>query len=242
MNFVIPMAGRGSRFEKAGYLTPKMLIKTHGKTLLEWSLDSLPLSLCSKLIFIGLKVHNEQYKLEKEILSLYSSRIEKIEFLWIDNVTDGQAQTVLLSESLIDFSKDLVIFNIDTFFKSSTLENNLLDRNTDGVLGSFYSLEDRFSYAKLDSKGFVLETAEKVVISDNALTGLYHFKDPKDFFTTAKMHVDNNLLYKNEYYIAPMYNTLIKKGKKFIIDRCDEHWILGTPEELIIFDEEYQNE
>ena len=48
MNFVIPMAGRGERFKKAGFSLPKMLIESHGKTLLEWSVDSLPLELFIK--------------------------------------------------------------------------------------------------------------------------------------------------------------------------------------------------
>lgn len=45
MNFIIPMAGKGERFKNAGFELPKMLIEAHGKTLLEWSVDSLPLDL-----------------------------------------------------------------------------------------------------------------------------------------------------------------------------------------------------
>jgi hypothetical protein len=29
-----------------------------------------------------------------------------------------------------------------------------------------------------------------------------------------------------------MYNYLIEKGRKFIVDETDEHFILGTPAEL----------
>ena len=237
MNFVIPMAGAGSRFKKAGFDKPKMLLEAHGKTLLEWAVDSLPLELCTNLIFIGLKKHKEKYNLETFIKNKYTKY--NLKFLWLDNITRGQAETVYKAKDLIDFDTDLVIFNIDTFFISNTLKKNLLKNNVDGVLGAFESNEDRFSYAKLNKKGYVIETTEKIVISNYALTGLYHFKYPKDFFDICKKHIENNILYKNEFYIAPMYNELIKQGKKFIVDLAKEHWILGTPNEYMVFINEY---
>jgi dTDP-glucose pyrophosphorylase len=237
MNFIIPMAGAGSRFKNAGFKKPKMLLEAHGKTLLEWSVDSLPLELCTNLVFIGLKEHKEKYNLETFIKNKYVKY--NLKFLWLDNITRGQAETVYKAKNLIYFDTDLVIFNIDTFFISNTLKRNLLKNNIDGVLGAFENEEDRFSYAKLNNKGYVTETAEKVVISNYALTGFYHFKYPKDFFDICQKHIENNILYKNEFYIAPMYNELIKKGKKFVIDIVKEHWILGTPEEYWKFIDEY---
>jgi dTDP-glucose pyrophosphorylase len=240
MNFVIPMAGAGGRFKKAGYEKPKMLLEAHSKTLLEWSVDSLPLEICTNLVFIGLKEHREKYNLGSFIKEKYNKY--NLNFLWLDNITRGQAETVYKAKDLIDLDTDLVVFNIDTFFISDTLKKNLLKNNIDGVLGAFESKEDRFSYAKLDEKGYVKETAEKIVISNYALTGLYHFKYPRDFFNICQKHIENNILYKNEFYIAPMYNELIKQGKKFIIDIAKEHWILGTPNEYKVFLNEFNKE
>lgn len=238
MNFIIPMAGRGERFIKAGFKLPKMLIEVHGKTLLEWSVDSLPLELCSNLIFIGLKEHNENYKLEDVIIGKYAKYNPK--FVWLDSITRGQAETVMKGQSLCNFSTDLLIFNIDTMFVSSSLKQILLNSSFDGVLGAFPSKEARFSYAKIDNNCIVEETAEKVVISNYALTGLYHFKNCNDFFEVAKQHIEKNILTGGEFYIAPMYNELINKGSKFTIDVCLSHWILGTPDELKYFEENYK--
>ena len=118
---------------------------------------------------------------------------------------------------------------------SSSLEKNLLRKNIDGVLGAFTSEEPRFSFAALDDDGFVTKTAEKEVISSNALTGLYHFTHPKDFFEAADFAFANNETIKGEYYIAPLYNHLIRKGRRLIVDVADEVNILGTPDELEIF-------
>ena len=38
---VITMAGLGSRFRKVGYNVPKFMIEAKGKTLFEWSMESL---------------------------------------------------------------------------------------------------------------------------------------------------------------------------------------------------------
>ena len=235
MNFLITMAGEGRRFREAGYDLPKMLIVAKGKTLLEWSIDSLPLNVCSRLIFVGQQKHEDEFQLSKKIISIYGKRVKDLQFRFIDKLTRGQSETACLAKDIVDLSRPLLIFNIDTQFSSSSLEKNLLKTNNDGVLGAFYSNEPRFSFAALNYKGFVTKTAEKEVISSNALTGLYHFTYPGDFFDAAESAFASNETTKGEFYIAPLYNYLIAKGRKLIVDVADEVNILGTPEELNLF-------
>jgi len=226
------MAGEGRRFREAGYDLPKMLIAAKGKTLLEWSIDSLPLNLCTRLIFVAQQKHEDEFQLSKKIISIYNNRVRSLHFKYIDKLTRGQSETACLAKHLIDPSLPLLIFNIDTQFSSSSVEKNLLKKNIDGVLGAFYSEEPRFSFASLNAQGFVIKTAEKEVISSNALTGLYHFTYPEDFFEAAESAFAKNETTKGEFYIAPLYNHLIAKGRKLIVDIADEVNILGTPEEL----------
>jgi dTDP-glucose pyrophosphorylase len=228
------MAGLGSRFINAGYRLPKMLLEAHGKTLLEWSLDSLPLHLASSVIFVGLTDHEEQYELSVRIKNLYPDM--NCKFIFLEQVTRGQAETVYLALAECEMDQPLVIFNIDTYFYSPALEQVLLDHNHDGVLGSFNSDEDRFSFAALDKDDhYVIEVREKEVISNNALTGLYTFKHAYDFEKTYAYHVKHDLRVKGEFYIAPMYNYLISAGKHFVLDAAEKHFILGTPEEYSQF-------
>jgi dTDP-glucose pyrophosphorylase len=234
MNFVIPMAGRGQRFTDAGYRVPKMLIEAKGKTLLEWSIDSLPLELCTNMVCIMLRQHDTDHQLTKRIKEIYGSRVP-LSFYYLDQVTRGQAETVLLAQDLFLREKDLVVFNIDTCFRSDTLAERLKRQDHDGVLGAFHSIESRFSFAAVDENDVVTKTAEKQVISDHALTGLYHFRKVSDFMETVNYHIDNDIRVNNEFYIAPMYNYLIDRGRRFVIDKVAEHHILGTPEELNTF-------
>ncbi|MBL7713296.1 MAG: 2-C-methyl-D-erythritol 4-phosphate cytidylyltransferase [Chitinophagaceae bacterium] len=232
MNFVLPMAGRGQRFIDAGFEVPKMLIVAKGKTLLEWSVDSLPLNLCTRMICIVLKEHEEKFSLSEKITQIYGGRSFELVFHFLDAVTKGQAETVWLARHLFDPNTDLLIYNIDTQFYSGTLAGKLVAKEKDGVLGGFESRENKFSFALTGEDGYVIETTEKIPISNNALTGLYHFNTVDDFLETAQYHFDHDIRVKNEFYIAPMYNYLIQKGKKYIVDICEEVNILGTPEEL----------
>jgi dTDP-glucose pyrophosphorylase len=207
-----------------------MLLEAHRKTLLEWSLSSLPLHLSSVVVFVGLKEHEDEFNLSEQIRNLYPELNSK--FIFLEQVTRGQAETVYISLAECAMDQPLVIFNIDTFFQSSTLEENLLDTTNDGVLGCFESTENRFSFAALDAESkYVKDVREKEVISSNALTGLYTFKTAADFKETFEYHEKHNLTTKGEYYIAPMYNYLIESGKRYILDRADKHYILGTPAE-----------
>jgi NDP-sugar pyrophosphorylase family protein len=229
MNFVIPMAGLGSRFRDAGYSLPKPLLPAHGKTLLEWSVDSLPLALATRLVFVGLKEHRDRYGLEDFISQTYADYDPQ--FVWLDATTRGQAETVYLAAPLLDPSVGLLIFNIDTAFHSPTLASLLANPQHDGVLGAFPSQEPRFSYARLGDDGHVAEVREKTVISHHALTGLYHFSSTAAFLEIAGQALEQDDREMGEFYVAPLYNRLIDHGARFVVDPTPQHWILGTPSE-----------
>jgi dTDP-glucose pyrophosphorylase len=231
MNFVIPMAGKGTRFITAGYSTPKALLGAHGKTLLEWSIDSLPLGLSTRLVFVGLK------KQSRDLERIINKKYEEYSplFVWLENTTRGQSETVLKATPYCDESRSLLIYNIDTAFKSATLAVALVSSASDGVLGAFRSNESRFSFAALNDDGFVARVAEKAPISDYALTGLYHFQSTKDFIRVAEDAIKHAKVVKGEYFVAPLYDELINEGKRFTIDLCDQVDILGTPDEYEAF-------
>ncbi len=238
MIFVIPMAGHGSRFIKEGYTLPKYMIETHGKTLFEYSLESLPIEIANKLIFICLKKHESDFNISQFI----NKKIDHpaIEIIFLDKVTRGQAETVYMVKDQINYDDELLIYNIDTYFKSSTLKSILLDTNQkkDGVLGTFIdqSNDEKWSFAQVDARGIVTKTTEKEKISNYALTGLYHFTKARDFLNIAKKWIEEEKTVRDEFYIAPMYNDLILKGEQFVLDEVDEFIPLGTPAEVKQFE------
>ncbi len=238
--YLITMAGRGLRFGTAGYELPKYMIEASGATLFEHSLGSLPLSAADRIVFVALKEHQEKYALKTFIASklekLCGGAAPEMKILLLEKPTGGQAQTALAAQSLVPDGCELAIYNIDTRFSSATLARRLADPalKKDGVIGAFKltGVDPKWSFALTAADDTVLRTAEKEQISDNALTGFYHFTSARDFFRVAEAAVKNNLTERGEFYVAPLYNQLIREGRSFVLDTAESLLPLGTPEDL----------
>ena len=241
LNIVIPIAGAGSRFVDAGFDVPKPLIKVHDKTLIEWSVKSFDFLKKTKkvsFIFIILKEHDKKYALKKSLKNIFGNTIK---IIVIDEMTRGQAETCLMAKSLIDNYNQLVIYNCDTYTTGNSKMFDLIEKERpDGILACFKSNDPRYSYARLDSFGYVDLTKEKEVISPLATSGMYYFKRGSDFVTAAENMIKNDDDSKGEYYVAPCYNEMLKSGKKIKTYLVDENWVIGTPEEFENFERKYK--
>jgi dTDP-glucose pyrophosphorylase len=238
MNIVMPMAGRGSRFAKLGISTPKPLILVRGKPMYAWATEGLPLSSARRLIFICLAEHLADRALEADILSRYARFHPAI--IGLNEVTQGQACTVLMARELIDNDEPLLIFNADTHCPTTIGEAlKSFGPGIDGALDVFRARGDKWSFARINAEDRVLETAEKRRISDWATTGLYYFRRGRDFVHHATAMIEAQERSSNEFYIAPVYNRLIAAGADIRANKVDRVWVLGTPEDLADFEREY---
>lgn len=239
VNILIPMAGAGSRFAKAGFKDPKPLIKVFGKPMVQWamkSFDFLNKIKNYKLIFVISTEHNKQYGLEKELKRIFGKDIKVIEQ---STPPRGQADTCLLAKEYIDNQNKLFIYNCDTY-STSKIWQLIEEEDPDGILPCFKATDPRYSFAKLDKHGYVSETAEKKAISDLATNGMYYFKRGSDFVSGAESMIKNKINHNNEFYVAPVYNELIKSGKKIKTILVDKNYVMGTPEELANFLKKYK--
>jgi len=228
MNIIIPMAGHGSRFLQAGYTFPKPLIEVHGKPMIQVVIDNLKVD--AHFIFIVQKEHREKYNLDS-MLSLLAPGCDIVD---VDKVTEGAACTVLLGKEFINNDNPLVIANSDQFVEWSSLDffYKMNEQNLDGGIVSFKSTHPKWSYAKTDNNGFVLEVAEKKTISDIATVGIYYWKKGSDFVKYAEQMIDKNIRVNKEFYVCPVYNEAILDGLKFKTFDVPKMWGLGTPEDL----------
>ena len=228
MNIIIPMAGHGSRFLQAGYTFPKPLIEVHGKPMIQVVIDNLKVD--AHFIFIVQKEHREKYNLDS-MLSLLAPGCDIVD---VDKVTEGAACTVLLGKEFINNDNPLVIANSDQFVEWSSLDffYKMNEQNLDGGIVSFKSTHPKWSYAKTDNNGLVLEVAEKKTISDIATVGIYYWKKGSDFVKYAEQMIDKNIRVNKEFYVCPVYNEAILDGLKFKTFDVPKMWGLGTPEDL----------
>ena len=226
MNIIVPMAGAGSRFEKAGYTFPKPLIEVKGQPMIAKVVENLNLQ--GKYIFLVQKAHYEKYDLEN-LLNLIAPGCEIVQ---IDGLTEGAACTVLKARALIDNDQPLLISNSDQWIKWNSFETISSFNNEDGGILTFKSVHPKHSFAKVDGDGYVTEVAEKNPISSDATVGIYHWKRGSDFVKYADQMIANNVRTNNEFYICPVYNEALKDGFKIKASLVDQMWGMGTPEEL----------
>lgn len=226
MNIVVPMAGAGSRFEKAGYTFPKPLIEVKGQPMIAKVIENLNLQ--GKYIFLVQKSHYEKYDL-KNLLNIIAPNCEIVQ---IEGLTEGAACTVLKSRNLIDNDQPLIISNSDQYIKWNSFETISSFNNVDGGILTFKSVHPKHSFAKVDGNGLVTKVAEKNPISSDATVGIYYWKRGSDFIKYADQMIKKDIRTNNEFYVCPVYNEAIENNLKIKAALVDEMWGMGTPEEL----------
>ena len=237
INILLPIAGRAQRFINGGCDTPKPLIRVDGKYMIEKALESVNTE-AAHYIFIVRKEHIDEYKIDSKLCNIFG---EEIDIVVVNEITQGAACSCLLAEDLIDNDSPLVIFTPDCFFEPKFDPHSIPDKY-DGMVGVFKSSSDAHSYVATDKNGYVTKAAEKEVISENAVGGLYYYKKGSDFVKYSKIMIERELKIKNEYYICPVYNLLIEDGKKIGIDCQNRHVVLGTPRDLEKYTMEVAND
>ena len=231
VNILIPMAGHGSRFAKAGYKMPKPLIDVNGKAMIQSVIENIGIK--GRNIFIVQKEHYEKYYLQ----ILLNAISPNCKIVITEGVTEGAACSVLLAKDYIDNDKPLIIANSDQNIEwgeggVDKFVEDCMKENIDGCISIFKNNHAKFSYAKLGENGYVDLVAEKKVISENATTGIYYWKKGSDFVKYAEEMIKKNIRVNNEFYVAPVFNQAIEDGKKIITSECYKFHCLGTPEDL----------
>ena len=230
------MAGRGSRFlqevnKNPEYLKPKPLITIGRHTMIQWALSSLPIKESDTLIFLVLQEHIEKFHINEALMYLFGKNVKVVP---VDKVTEGAACTALLAKKFIDSEVPLLITDSDHFIDGDVIfrEIEKLKGKMDGIIPVFYANNSKWSFAKVDEAGEVTEVAEKLQISRNANIGAYYFAKGRDFVWAAEEMIEENDRTNNEFYIAPVYNYLVRRGK--IIKLCRPKFVhgLGTPKDV----------
>lgn len=231
MNVLIPMAGAGSRFEQAGYTFPKPLIDVDGKPMIQRVVENLNID--ARHIFIVQKEHYEKYSL-KHTLNLISPNCEIVQ---VEGITEGAACTTLLAKEFINNNEPLVLANSDQYIQwdSNQFMYSSMADDIDASILTFHSTHPKWSYAKLNDDGFVIEVAEKKPISEHATVGIYFWKKGSDYVNCAERMIEKNIRVNNEFYVCPVYNEAILDGARVKTFHIEKMWGLGTPEDLETF-------
>ena len=236
LNVLIPMAGAGSRFEKAGYTFPKPLIEVKKKPMIQVVIENLNID--ANYIYVVQKSHREKYNLDT-LLGLLTPGCKIVE---VDKITEGAACTALLAKDHINNNNPLFFANSDQFVEwdSNEFMYKMQETDADGGIVTFNATHPKWSFAKVNKQGLVTEVAEKNPISDIATVGYYYWKQGSDFVKYAEQMISKDIRVNNEFYVCPVFNQAIKSGLQIRTFNTEGMWGLGTPEDLSYYLENYK--
>jgi len=235
MTVIVTMAGMGSRFAEAGYTVPKYRIMARGRSLLEWSMDSLQAFTDEPFIFACLESENPEWiQATAQICGVRTSRI-----VTRRSLSGGQAETAYDVLSHAEPESPLWIFNIDTHITPMSMRPGDIN-GAAGCLHVVQSTEPNMSFVRYGSQGEVIEVAEKRRISTWASVGMYGFRSSQLYRSLYEdaYHAKRIPTVRDERYIAPMYELLLRRGEDVLAPRLRESHVqvLGTPSQVITFD------
>lgn len=232
LQILIPMAGQGSRFVRVGYTRPKPLIPILGMPMIQHVINNLNIE-NSKWYFVVLKNHLEQYPKLNDLPGIVIPQ---------EGRKQGAACSASLAFQYLDPEAPLMMANSDQFIDMNILDFLVSGVGCDGSIMTFKNDHPKWSYAKTNDDGYVTQVKEKVVISNNATSGIYLWNRAQDFIDGIKEMIAAKDTHNNEYYVAPSFNYSIKNDKKYRLMEIkrQQMWGLGTPEDLIKFVDNYE--
>jgi NDP-sugar pyrophosphorylase family protein len=207
LKIIIPLGGSSELFSSAGYFYPKPLIEVKGKPMIELVLENPSKIKQEKhFIFIVKEEDCNKFHLDNTLKILCpGSTIIKLK-----NDTKGGLCSVLMAIDEINQEDSIIILNGD-----QVIDKNLSDiisywitKSADAGLVTFKSVHPRWSYARVVDE-VVVQTAEKNPISNNAIAGVYYFKNAKNFFKSAYATIKNDVQLDGKYYISPVINDFV---------------------------------
>lgn len=232
LNIVIPMAGAGSRFARAGYADPKPLIPIHGVPMIQLVIANLRPACDHRFIFVCQRAHVRDY----ELRSKFDRWAPGSEVVEIDGITDGAAVTVLKAEAFIDNDEPLMIANSDQWVDMDIDDYLASLDGHDGLIMTMKDDDPKWSYVEFAQDGSIQRVVEKVVVSTEATVGIYNFARGADFVRAARRMIAENNRSNNEFYVAPAYDYLIAEGQDVVVhgvgDVSDVMFGLGIPDDL----------
>lgn len=217
INIIIPMCGQSLYETSNDFIYPKILTEIANKTLLEYSQDIFStLKEESKKIYIIPQDKLKKLGL-KTIINTISDSMGIIVPLQGD--TKGAVCSCLMGVDELDLEAELIISSADHYINDDlqSIIEDFRSQNADAGVLSFDSVHPKWSFVKLNEAKHVIEAAEKVSISRNAVAGLYYFRKAKDFVDAAKNTIRKDNCIQSNFYLSSCLNELILQEKKIIL-------------------------
>ncbi len=204
---VLILAAGGGETDAAGRSFPACLSEVDGVSILERVTRNAKKLKDATVVFAFVDSDARRFHLEKIArLLIPSSRT-----ICVPAATKGSACTALLAASQLAAEAELLIISANELVEvdiSEALRSFRL-RALDAGTFVFRSVHPRYSYVRLDSDGYVVESAQRVPISSNATAGIFWFSRTALFVDAAKSMIRKDAQTDGAYFVAPTFNELV---------------------------------
>jgi NDP-sugar pyrophosphorylase family protein len=235
LHIILPMAGLGSRFAKVGITTPKPLIQVDGRPMVLKALSSLDGIAAKKRFTVIIR---EEHGSAHGLQAMLHEALPEANIVATRDAPIGAVRDAYRAKPYLKSDDGVIVLDCDLWFESPEY-NDMVETclsgqsELDGGLLTFPADNPRYSYAEIGPDGLVTRTAEKVVISNRAITGAYFFGTATSFIDAAEALLATPLAGGvPEYYLSNLYNVLLSGGAKIGAANAVGFASFGTPEEL----------
>ena len=238
-NLVIPMAGEGSRFKKAGFKQAKPFININGHPMMISAISSLP---GAKNIYLGIR--EEHASLNS--IDVSCADMNKHTIVPIHDLTDGQATTCERIIQHIPNNENFIIAACDNGMVWDEKElDNLIDEAADVIIWAFKGHPhavlnpEQYGWIQVDGntvkKISVKKAISKKPQNDFGVVGAFYFNNKEIFLNAYDSMRRESCKINGEFYVDMLIN-FIDKEKFNVKILTVEHFICwGTPDDYNTF-------
>lgn len=213
IHVLIPAAGASRRFVEAGYPV-KALVDVLGKSMMQRVIENVrPLKQHRVTVVSQVPLPG----VDADVVLAGRPTLGSVDSILMADILDGEPLLLVNQDQLVDL-------DIDVFIASAA----------DGAIATFRSTKPHHSYVTVDGQGHVARIVEKEVISNQAVTGIYFFRDGGVFRRAAERVLATDMRVLGEFYVSTVLAAMVGDGYRFTTSDCATA-ILGTPEELQLF-------
>jgi glucose-1-phosphate thymidylyltransferase len=220
MNIIIPMAGMGKRMRPHTLTIPKPLLPIAGKPIVQRLAENI------------VKVAGQQVDEIAFIIGNFGSQVEQ-QLLNIATDLGAQGKIYYQEEALgtahaINCAAPSLHGNVIVAFADTLFDADFtLDLQQEGIIWTHrVDNPSAFGVVKKNAEGVITDFIEKPsqFISDEAIIGIYYFKDGENLQRELQFLMDNQVVKSGEYQLTDALENMKSKGLKFYSGQVKE-WL-----------------
>jgi glucose-1-phosphate thymidylyltransferase len=220
MKIIIPMAGMGKRMRPHTLTVPKPMIPVAGKPIVYRLVEDLARMFDEKIEEIAFVVGDFGTEVENNLVAM-AEKVGAKGSIYYQKEPLGTAHAILCAGDVLD--GHLIVAFADTLFYADFK----IDTSQDGIIWT-NKIKDpsAFGVVETDDHGIVKQFWEKPkeFVSDEAIIGIYYFKDGAYLKNELQYLLDHDIKVKGEYQLTDALTNMKNKGSRFKTASVS-HWL-----------------